>query len=132
MTMTMKTRTKRAARLLFRLCVVDGLLDEARVRHVAARLAASRRRAALPVGRDFLRLVRLDVDRRRAFVESAMPLPVDVRDGVSARLAGIYGPGVEATFALNPALGAGLRIQVGSRVFDGSVRARLAALQARL
>jgi F-type H+-transporting ATPase subunit delta len=130
--MTMKTRTRRAARLLFRLCVVDGVLDEARARHVAARLAASRRRGALPVARDFLRLVRLDVDRRTALVESAMPLPVDVREGVNARLAGIYGPGVMATFAVNPALGAGLRIQVGSRVYDGSVRARLAELEARL
>jgi F-type H+-transporting ATPase subunit delta len=108
------------------------MLDEARVRHVAARLAASRRRGALPVASWFLRLVRLDVDRHRAVVESALPLPVDVRDGVSARLAGIYGPGVKATFALNPALGAGLRIQVGSQVYDGSVRARLAALEARL
>jgi F-type H+-transporting ATPase subunit delta len=130
--MMMKTKTRRAARLLFRLCAVDGMLDEVRVRHVAARLAASRRRGALPVGREFLRLVRLDVDRRTALVESAMPLPVDVRDDVSARLDGIYGPGVKATFALNPALGAGLRIQVGSRVYDGSVRGRLAALEALL
>ena len=130
--MTMKTKTRRAARLLFRLCVVDGLLDEARVRHVAVRLAASRQRGALPVGREFLRLVRLDVERRTAVVESAMPLPVDVRDDVSARLDGIHGPGVKATFELNPALGAGLRIQVGSRVYDGSVRGRLAALEALL
>lgn len=130
--MTTKTRRRRAARRLFRLCLVDGMLNEARVRHVATRLAASRRRGALPVGKDFLRLVRLDVDRRTALVESAMPLPVDVRDDLSARLAGIYGPGVKATFTLNPALGAGLRIQVGSRVYDGSVRGRLAALQARL
>ena len=131
--MTMKkTRTRRAARLLFRLCVIDGTLDEARVRKVAARLAASGRRGALATARDFLRLVRLDVDRRRALVESAVPLSVDVREGVSARLAEIYGLGVEATFALNPALVAGLRIQVGSWVHDDSVRARLAALEARL
>ena len=49
MAMKTKKRTRRAARLLFRLCVLDGVLDEARARHVAARLAASGRRGALPV-----------------------------------------------------------------------------------
>ena len=130
--MKTKKRTRRAARLLFRLCVRDGVLDDERAWHVAARLAASGRRGALSVVSEFLRLVRLDVDRRTALVESAIPLPADVRDGVSARLAGTYGPGVKTTFALDPALGAGIRIKVGSQVYDGSVRARLAALEARL
>jgi F-type H+-transporting ATPase subunit delta len=132
MAMKTKKKTRRAARLLLRLCMVDGVLDEARARQVAARLAASGRRGALPVASEFLRLVRLDIDRRTALVESAMPLPADVGDDVSARLAGTYGPGVKATFALNPALGAGIRIKIGSQVYDGSVRGRLAALEARL
>jgi F0F1-type ATP synthase delta subunit len=35
-------------------------------------------------------------------------------------------------FAVDPALIGGLRIQVGSDVYDGSIRARLATLDARL
>ena len=45
----------------------------------------------------------------------------------------VYGPKVEALFEVNPALIGGMRIKVGSEVYsDGSVRARLTALEARL
>jgi F-type H+-transporting ATPase subunit delta len=39
---------------------------------------------------------------------------------------------VTANFTVNAALVGGMRIKVGSDVYDGSVRARLAALGARL
>ena len=130
----MKTtsRTRRSARQLFRLCLVDGRLDEGRVRQVARRIAESRRRGAIAVLSDFLRVVRLDCDRHRASVESATSLADDVRDDVRAGLARIYGPGLETTFEQDPALIGGMRIRVGSDVYDGSVRARLAAIEARL
>ena len=130
----MKSNKKagRAARGLFRLCVVEGLLDEGRVRQVAARIAASGRHGSLPVLGEFVRLVRLDCERRAVVVESAAPLPHDVRDGVSARLAEAYGPAITVTFGVDPALLAGISVRVGSEVYDGSVRARLAALEARL
>jgi F-type H+-transporting ATPase subunit delta len=125
-------KVKRAARQLFRLCVVDGVLDAARVRQVAQRIATSRRRGALRLLADFQRLVRLDRDRHTAVVESATPLTGSVREGIESSLARVYGPGLEAAFAPNPALIGGMRIKVGSDVYDDSVRARLAALEARL
>jgi F-type H+-transporting ATPase subunit delta len=123
---------KRAARQLFRLCHVDGVLDEGRVRQVTERIATSRRRGALPILSDLQRLVRLDRDRHTAVVESATPLVGSVREGIQAGLARIYGPGLETSFEQNPALIGGMRIKVGSDVYDGSVRMRLAALEARL
>lgn len=51
---------------------------------------------------------------------------------MASGLAHVYGPDIEASFTENPALIAGLRIKVGSDVYDGSVQARLAALQSRL
>ncbi|MBI1841861.1 MAG: F0F1 ATP synthase subunit delta, partial [Verrucomicrobia bacterium] len=36
-----------------------------------------------------------------------------------------HGPGLQLSFEQNPALIGGLRIQVGSDVYDGSVAARL-------
>ena len=125
-------KVKRAARQLFRRCLVNGVLDEGRARQVAQSIAASRRRGALAILSDFQRLVRLDSDRHTALVESATPLVPDMREGIQAGLTRVYGPGVEATFAENPALIGGMRIKVGSDVYDDSVRARLAALQARL
>ena len=125
-------RTKRAARALYRLCVVNDALDETRVRLVAGRLAASKRRGALPVLQGFRRLVRLDHDRHSAAVESAAPLPDGVRADIQSRLERIYGAGLETAFGENPSLIGGVRIKVGSDVYDGTVRAKLAALQSRL
>jgi F-type H+-transporting ATPase subunit delta len=130
----MKSNRKiaRSARRLFRLCLANGVLDEARTREVARRIALSGRRGSRTVLSNFLRLVRLDLARRVATVESAAPLPDDVRETVAAGLTRSYGAGVTTTFSVNPALVGGMRIKVGSDVYDGSVRARLAALEARL
>jgi len=125
-------RTRRAARQLYRLCVVNGALDVPRVRLVATRLAASHRRGSLPVLSGFLRLVRLDRDRHTARVESAAPLPHTARDEIRSGLARAYGSALETSFAENPALIGGVRVKVGSDVYDGTIRARLAALEARL
>lgn len=130
--MDAKKKTRRDARRLFRLCLVAGTLDEARARQVAALIGGSGRRGSVPMLGEFLRLVRLEVDRRTALVESAVALPPDLRDDLSARLARSHGPGLETTFVVNPALLAGIRIKVGSEVYDGSVRAQLVALEARL
>jgi F-type H+-transporting ATPase subunit delta len=130
--MKIDRHSKRVARRLFRVCVTQELLSEARARQVAARLAAARGGRWLPVLSEFVRLVRLDCERRTAVVESAVPLPADVCDDIGTRVAGAYGPGLTTRFALNPSLLAGLRIRVGSYILDGSVRARLAALEARL
>ena len=48
---------------------------------------------------------------------------------IKANLARRYGEGLLFAFTQTPALIGGLRVQVGSEVFDGSVQARLAALE---
>jgi F-type H+-transporting ATPase subunit delta len=125
-------RTKRAARALYRFCAADGAFDDARARLVAEKLAASTRRGALAVLAAFLRLVRLEQDRRTVVVESAAPLGPDVRAHLQQLLARLGSAGTTATFVENPALIAGIRIKVGSDVYDDSVRAKLAALESRL
>lgn len=125
-------KVKRAARQLYRACLVDGLLDHGRVRQVTQRIAASPRRGSLRLLSDFRRLVRLDHDRHTALVESAAPISSGLRDSIQVDLTRLYGPGLVASFVDNPALIGGLRIKVGSDVYDTSVRSRLAALEARL
>ena len=125
-------KTRRAARRLFRLCRVDGRLDAERVRLVAARIAGSGRRGTLAMLGQLLRLVRLDRDGHRAIVESATLLPDDMRVDVQSDLARLYGQGLDTSFEINPRLIGGMRIRVGSDVYDASVRAKLAALEARL
>ncbi len=127
----MKTtrQIKREAKRLFRFCLVNGLLDEARTRQVVQRIIDAERRGGLALLSHFQRLVKLDSARHTAKVESAIPLPEDLRARVQAGLARTYGPGISASFAYNPGLIGGMRIKVGSDVYDGSVRARLAELE---
>ena len=125
-------KVRRAAQRLYRRCLVDGALDDARARDAARRVAAAGRRGWVHILREFLRRVRLDRDRRTAVVESAVPLPGDIRQGVLAQLARAYGDGLVTSFALNPSLVGGMRIKVASDVYDGSVLARLNELEARL
>jgi F-type H+-transporting ATPase subunit delta len=126
-------RTRRTARHLFRLCLAEGrLLDEPRARRIVEHIAGAGRRHRLHVLTEFERLVKLDRDRHTAVIESAMPLSDDLRDGVRADLTRVYGPALQAVFEVNPALIGGMRIKVGSDVYDDSVRARLAALEERL
>jgi F-type H+-transporting ATPase subunit delta len=47
---------------------------------------------------------------------------------VASRIKKIYGDSVDIAFGQNPALIGGLRIKVGSDVYDGSVRAKLERL----
>jgi F-type H+-transporting ATPase subunit delta len=122
----------RGARRLFRLSLVDGAIDETRAKEIAWRIAVSGRRGSKAVLKHFVRLVRLDQAQHLALVESAAPLPFDVQETVIAGLTGLYGASVKPTFVVTPALLGGMRIKVGSDVYDGSVRARLAALEARL
>jgi F-type H+-transporting ATPase subunit delta len=121
-------RTRRDARRLYRACLVGGLLDEARARLVAERVARARRRGSLAILSHFHRLVSLDLSRHRGVVESAMPLDVELQNRLQARLGRAY-PGVAMSFEENPALIAGMRVKVGSDVYDGSVRNALADLE---
>jgi F-type H+-transporting ATPase subunit delta len=129
----MKTsrQTQREAGKLFRLCRVNGSLDETRVRQVVQRMIAAGRPAALRVLSRFHRLVRLETDRYRAEVNSAVPLPADLRADIEAGLGRLYGPDVATSFAEDPTLIGGVRLTVGSDVYDGSVKGNLAALESR-
>jgi F-type H+-transporting ATPase subunit delta len=127
----MKTtkQVRSEAKQLFRLCLVNGSLDEDRVRQVVQRILESRRRGCLSLAAHFQQLVKLDRSRHTADVESATPLPDDLQASVQAGLVRVYGPRIVTSFAPSPALIGGMRIKVGSDVYDGSVKAGLAALE---
>ena len=120
---------KREAKHLFRLCFVNGSLDEDRVRSVVQGILGSKRRGSLPLAGQFQRLVSLDLQRHMAKIESAVPLPSDLRANVQTSLVRAYGPEIDTSFADNPTLIGGMRIRVGSDLYDGSVKAELTALE---
>ena len=126
--MKISKQARRDAKQLFRACTVSGLLDEARARQSVQAVIAGKPRGYVAILSHFERLVRIDLERRTARVESATPLTGAMEGALRSGLARRYGAGLNLSFTQNPALIGGLRIQVGSDVFDGSIQARLSAL----
>ncbi len=127
----MKTtrQTLREAKRLFRLCLVDGAIDENRVRRVVQSVIDSGRPGTLKVLSRFHRLVRIERASRSAKIESPSPLAGDVRTSIESDLTRLYGAGLITSYEENRALLGGVRVTVGSDVYDGSVQARLAELE---
>jgi len=121
-------QARRDAKQLFRGCRVNGVLDEARVRQTVQAVIAQKPRGYMGILSHFQRLVKLDVERRAAQVESAVALSPAQQTNIQQMLTGRYGNGLNLSFATNPALIGGMRIRVGSDVYDGSIHARLNAL----
>ncbi|HZR19911.1 MAG TPA: F0F1 ATP synthase subunit delta [Verrucomicrobiae bacterium] len=120
---------RREAKELFRSCLVNGLLDDNRVRQAVQKVIAAKPRGYLAILSHFQRLVKLDLDQRSARIESAVPLSPDLQASVQSSLGRVYGAGLNIAFVQNPSLIGGMRIKVGSDVYDGSIQARLAALE---
>lgn len=127
--MKIPKKARREAKELFRACVLDGQMDQARVRQVVTEVLAKKPRGYLAILSHFQRLVKLALEQRTARVESPVPLSPELQAEVQADLARTYGPGLDISFTKNPTLIGGLRIKVGSDVYDGSIQGRLAALQ---
>ena len=117
-----------SARRLFGLCQTGGRLDETKLRTVVARLIESKPRDYRAVLVALQRLTRLEADRRRVTVESAVALDDASRQRVVDGLAKAHGPNLTISYTVNPELIGGLRIRVGNDVLDGSVQGRLTRL----
>jgi len=126
--MTTTKQAVRDAKQLFRFCMLGGRVDEDRVRMAVQKVLQVKRRGYLTVLRHFIRLLKLEYERHAAKIESAVPLPTDLRTRVQMGLEKAYGPGLTALFTQNPGLIGGMRIKVGSDVYDNSVRSALATL----
>ena len=126
----MKTskQLRREAMQLYRRCLDDGALDEGRVRQAVQQIIDGRRRGYFVLLAYFRRLVKLDRDQHTAEVATAVALPEDFRSSVQASLKSVYGSRINISFAQRPELIGGMRIKVGSDVYDGSVQGGLAAL----
>jgi F-type H+-transporting ATPase subunit delta len=121
-------QARRDAKQLFQTCRAGGVLDESKVRQTVTAVIAQKPRGYVAILSHLGRLVKLDLERRAAHVESAAPLDAAAQSSVRENLARRYGQGLNISFSQNPALLGGLRIKVGSDVFDGTVAGRLSAL----
>ena len=128
--MKISKQAQRDARQLFRSCHVNGLLDENRVRQTVSLLSAKKPRGYVEILSRLHRLVKLDLEQHAARVESATPLTADLQADVTSEIKKNYGDGREhfVRRRIRRCIG-GLRIQVGSDLYDGSVKMRLEKLE---
>lgn len=125
--MRLTRESRRDAKALFDLAMVDGRLDNNRLLRVADELVARKPRHYVQMLKFITRLARLESARHHAIVESATDLGDPARKGITATLESRFG-NITTAFRTNPALLGGLRVQLGSKVWDGSVRSRLESI----
>ncbi len=122
----------RAARQLLRLSHKDGRLDDGRIKEITSRIAESKPRGYLGILQEYARLLRLESEKLEALIESAIELGAQTGNDLVNDLRAKYGGDLNAEFRVNPELLGGMRVKVGSDVWDGSVRARLNQLKNNL
>lgn len=130
--MKISKEARRHARELFRASLTEGRLDARRVSEYSDRLIAERPRNYVGILKEYTRLVRLELQRRHAVIESAAPLEPAEAARIEGDLRTRFGADLTIEHRTNPDLLGGLRIQVGSDVWDGSVANRLELLKQQL
>ena len=130
--MKISREARRMARELYGFSLVNGRLDANRVSEISQRLVTEKPRGYLQALKELSRLVRLELDRRHAIVESAEPLDETSASNIVHTLKSKFGSDITIEFRTSPALLGGLRVKLGSDVWDGSVNSRLAAFSQQL
>jgi F-type H+-transporting ATPase subunit delta len=130
--MKINREIRRLSREMLRASFTDGQLDQGKVGSLIQSLIEKKPRHYVDILENYKRLIRLELEKRHARIESAAELPNEVRLQITASLQRKYGNDLTTEFAVTPELLGGMRIRVGSDVWDGSVRNRLERLEESL
>jgi F-type H+-transporting ATPase subunit delta len=130
--MKINKETRQLSKELLRSSFIDGQLDNGRVTSLVKSLIEKKPRNYIKVLDAYKRLLRLEVEKRTATIESASELKPEAAREIIDNLKRKYGSDLNPRFVTNPDLLGGMRIRVGSDVWDSSVRNRLQRLQQQL
>jgi F-type H+-transporting ATPase subunit delta len=119
---------RKLSRELLRASFTDGQLDGGRVSSLVRSLIEKKPRNYVAILQAFKRLLRLEVEKRTAVIESASELTPENSRQIVDNLKRRYGHDLSPQFVTNPELLGGMRIRVGNDVWDSSVRNRLQRL----
>lgn len=123
---------RRLSREMLRASFTDGQLDRGRVASLVQSLIARQPRHYIDILQNYKRLLRLELQKRHAVIESAIELEPEIAAEIESRLKRKYGDDLTTEFVVDPAVLGGIRVRVGSDVWDGSVRNRLQRLEQQL
>jgi F-type H+-transporting ATPase subunit delta len=130
--MKINKEIRQLSREMLRASFTDGQLDPGRITSLVDSLITRKPRRYIDVLKNYKRLLRLELENRRATIETASEVDVATISELAANLKKKYGSDLKTEFVVNPELLGGMRIRVGSDVWDGTVRNRLERLQQQL
>jgi F-type H+-transporting ATPase subunit delta len=130
--MKINKEIRRLSRALLRASFTDGQLDPGEISSLVQSLVEKKPRYYIAVLENYQRLLRLEVGKRHALIESAGELAPEASSKILSSLRRKYEADLTTEFRVNPELLGGLRIRVGSDVWDGTVRNRLERLEQNL
>jgi len=119
---------RRLSRAMLRASFTDGQLDRGKVASIVQSLIEKKPRHCIDILQNYKRLLRLEIEKRHATIESAAELSPEVREQIVSNLKRKYGADLTTEFVVNPQLIGGMRVRLGSDVWDGSVQNRLQRL----
>jgi F-type H+-transporting ATPase subunit delta len=123
---------RQISREMLRASFTDGQLDSGRIGSIVDSLIAKKPRNYVDILKNYRRLLRLELEKRRARIETASEADPAMKSEIVAGLKSRYGSDLSSEFLVNPELLGGMRIRVGSDVWDGTVRNRLERLKQQL
>jgi F-type H+-transporting ATPase subunit delta len=130
--MKINKEIRRLSREMLRASFTDGQLDPVKITSLVDSLIAKKPRHYIDVLKNYTRLLRLELEKRQARIESASELDSTTSSELVTNLKKKYGSDLTTEFVVTPELLGGLRIRLGSDVWDGTVRNRLERLQQEL
>jgi F-type H+-transporting ATPase subunit delta len=130
--MKLNKEIRQLSRKMLQASFTDGQLDPGRITSLIDSLVRQKPRNYINVLKNYKRLLRFELEKRHATIETASEVDPAIRSEIEANLKGKYGNDLSTEFQVDPQLLGGMRIRVGSDVWDGSVRNRLERLQHEL
>ena len=130
--MKINKEIRQLSREMLRASFTDGQLDQGKIASLVQSLITKRPRHFIDILQNYKRLLRLEIEKRHAKIDSATELSPKAAFDIGARLKRKYGDDLTTEFAIDPSLLGGIRVRVGSDVWDGTLRNRLERLQQEL
>jgi len=130
--MKINKEIRQLSKEMLRASFTDGQLDQGKIASLVQSLIAEKPRRYIDILQHYKRLLRLEIEKRHAKIESATELSPKAAFDIGARLKRKYGEDLTTEFAVDPILLGGVRVRVGSDAWEGKLRNRLDRLQQQL
>jgi F-type H+-transporting ATPase subunit delta len=130
--MKLNKEVRQVGREMLRGSFTDGQLDRGRIASLVQSVITKKPRHYIDILHYYKRLLRLEIEKRHAKIESATQLTPEAATRIVEKLKKKYGADLTSEFIVDQGLLGGVRVRVGSDVWDGTVRTRLQRLEQEL